>query len=494
MQQSITSAAKAPPPPTRLDSTLLDIYRRIAVPTHPAGYHRRGRDGWYPQRWEDTGRAKRITPRVLDAHLSGSATIAATWTLYPFHFTRHAVIDLDVHDEDHERLHYQLGAVQDALGDLVLIRSSSSRGLHCYLFLDQTEEADRVRPVIAARLERASVRLRPGHVELYPDYRPLRLPLGRGSCILDEHTFEPLAATERRWTARNGTCRTALVRDVPNSILLLERLASERRHKLTDLARTLVDVPASGVTLFNEQLPRRVVALDAPAPGELPPAGRYRGGYDRLFNLRFRLGLPREEARQAYEEWLRTAPHTSRDLTGPHRERTIRRMLRDADRALDRWDQDIAAGRMFERQAPTLRPATTLHQVAARYIASHRRAWRAAATAALTPQDEALIVQLTCPWLERRVRVLVGLLRCAAQECSQLDAVTIGRPLMRRLAGGRKPPRDAREAADRSGQVRIMGCAHTVVLEAAVQLGFIRRIDRGVKAKRASLWAVSLPS
>jgi hypothetical protein len=491
-------------PVARIGTIALADYLCAVLPPHPDGhFHMRARDGWPLVTYRDGVRTgpRPLTSWWVAAHLVGRVLIAPVWLPDPSHAVAFAIIDLDVHDGDHARLQRTLGAVLRALGDPphALIRSSSSRGLHLYLFFARAAPTTEVRRVIVERLLAAGVAVVPGSVEVYPPSspQPLRLPLGRGSCILDPETLAPIVTVrdpprphEVRWVDRRGHPRSMLIRDVPGSISLLARLAGDSRIDLGDLRRVLVAMPGDSRWTGSTSTPPCPAAPGAaarspggwsgPPPAALRPGERYHGGYRYLWSLR---GTPLDEALGEYERWLRSGGHTSHDLSGPRREATIRRMIRDARGVLRRWERDgvAAAGPSFD---------AAMAEVCSYYLST---AGRDAVIGACAADDVALLARVPDSWLHRRLGILVGLLRLTEAEVGPLRRVTIGAPLLHRIAGGKLPPKSARFAADPTGETWVLGSARRVLSHAAGAYGIARRLDAGIRATRAALYEVLLP-
>lgn len=150
------------------------------------------------------------------------------WTGHWLFKTKFVVVDLDYGGDDDEFLR-RLTAVEDALGDIpyLLFRSSSSRGLHVYVFFEQSVETPRARKVVVDVLARSGLFVCPGFIEVWPANQALRLPLGRGSCLLDAETLAPLAAR----FDKGGRLR----RDVPASIALLKAMVAKARVPFGEL-------------------------------------------------------------------------------------------------------------------------------------------------------------------------------------------------------------------------------------------------------------------
>ena len=193
-----------------------------------------------------------------------------------------------------------------------------------------------------------------------------------------------------------------------------------------------------------------------------------------LWHLRITRALPEAEALDAFEAWLREAPHTSAQLTGPRREPTIRKMVHDAARTVAAWE----ARGVRPHVGPGIVPL------------------RLAARTSVPPSGADLVLLARVPdaWLRRKLGRLVAVLRAAEIEHGPLDRVTLGRAQLHRIAGGRVPPASARAAVDPSGETRPMrGGSHKLLVEAARAYGILRWLDWGKHGVRASAFQVLLP-
>jgi|GEM_PF-646807 len=124
---------------------------------------------------------------ILD-HLRGKHWVAT----FPGALTKYLCLDLDHSPDIEQRLHEVLKAFPGSL----VFQSSTSKGLHVYYFLDRKVTIGKLQRLIKRRLDFFGIEIRPGLCEIFPqELRALRLPLGRGSFILDEITLTPLHET-----------------------------------------------------------------------------------------------------------------------------------------------------------------------------------------------------------------------------------------------------------------------------------------------------------
>ena len=504
-------------PKAVLPKGLIATYMRLVVPEGNARpFHYRARFDWPMAKFKDTDKPRYFRPCHVEQHLLGKQLYAVRWHLDRHAFfgsTNFAVIDLDFHEEL-EELVQRLGDVEAALGPIpyVLIRSSSSSGFHLYVFFDEYVATARVRDTLVSLLARFGLKVRKGYIEVWPDNHALRLPLGRGSCIINPDTFEKQAA----YLDKGNRLR----RDIGASVKLLWDLAEKARGPFADLearasgAPVVIEpVPVSGVALQRMQdrvAGARGLALkgkdywddiEASELGISGPGLRFDQARRRVSHLRIVKELPPHEVMREFERWLRTGQHRSRDLQ-QDREGTIRKMLADARSYLAYLERAIQAGRltpgMSRKHAPKAADAAlscilpiVQHEARSEGYAGPR--WREFAARHLTPQDEAIIQTTGDPWLISKLRVLIGALRFADGYCGPLSTMTLSRTELQRIAGGKPPPASALVAATRDG-TRMANAAYTVVLAAAKRLGIVRFITWGKAKLYASVYAVTLPS
>ncbi|MGA2624225.1 MAG: hypothetical protein ABSF91_10260 [Bacteroidota bacterium] len=104
------------------------------------------------------------------------------------------VIDLDSHKDNGTPIEERYRAVIQIFGLPMVFRSSESGGLHLYYFL----EKPMWRPSIWASIEEIirynpKLRPKPGNIEYFPGtIDHLRLPLGKGSMLLDPNSLFPM--------------------------------------------------------------------------------------------------------------------------------------------------------------------------------------------------------------------------------------------------------------------------------------------------------------
>jgi hypothetical protein len=482
--------------------------------------------------WQRRKRGKRdvgLCRLHVMAHLRGQYVIAQP----AGDFTRWVVIDLDIHNEaDADSLLDRVARVRNALGDapVIIVRSSTSWGLHLYYRLTDEVPSGQAHDEVVEALRRGGVEVKRGHVEVFPaGGEALRVPLGAGSTILDDATWEPLGA-------RYTKCRRALLRDVAASLQLMRQLADERQVKLADLTSfKLTAVPGSIPTKPKGQVVAHMleVGRGGAAPSSAGPAGcspspgsssgdyfkrlaalqagvsaqkmRYEEAKLLRWDLVRRQGLNHAQALAAFTEWLDRGQHHSRDLT--HRWASTRKaMLRQADKAIAHLirtaGQHGGQGRSWlgERagRASWRSFATYLH-----YMRNHlgKRRWRTAARGALTAADHEALSRLQSDWVRQRLGLVLCVIRYGAAKFGHPRVLSVPRRALMTIAGGHPPPADA--LADRlpfdAASVDAWGVpkpevksAYGVVLSAAQRIGLLLRCIHGrpIRKVRATLFDV----
>jgi len=133
--------------------------------------------------------------------------------------TDYIVIDIDLHDNSinsKKDFHKRLERIYELFPASVLIRSSSSGGIHLYQFFEDHHPLQDVLQFTENRLRHASLYLAPGRIELFPrENRGLRLPLGKDSYLLDPETLTRASASKAEdvFYLRN-TCDRLLLEEV----------------------------------------------------------------------------------------------------------------------------------------------------------------------------------------------------------------------------------------------------------------------------------------
>jgi hypothetical protein len=477
---------------------LIAKYRQLVLPrsSAPLLFHVRNRFGmWIRARWPDTGHEKFLGDGSIDWHLRGKALYASVWRLKEQR-VRTVVIDLDNKTQRPDPgwrsaqrdFNARFAAVLAALAPArpLIIRSSSSGGLHLYLFLRRPYRAERVRQVVAARLREQGIDLIDGQVELWPNNRPLRLPLGQGSHLLD--------ARFRLQHARRSGSR--IVRDVPASIQALVVHAEANSvslrslgvdlYKRESLAKTEVKRTAAVRTGGGASYRDDILASEDGIPQHHT---RWRIVNRRLFHLRVERGLSHADALIEFGRWLRDEHHVSRDLERD-RDGTIRSLLKFADGCLAGLDARITRGdlRVGNRGAGGGFGALSLYLDSLRQ--GHPDDWRAAARSRLTRADIRRLAKLADPRTREHAGIVLGVLRWGFDQDRPVQRVTLAARSLMSICGGRTRP----VLDHRLRRVRFLAVsAYQRVVRALTRLGLITLEESEIVGRRARLFSVRLP-
>ena len=469
-----------------LTSDQLEFYWRNFVQQDAPEYHFLARGAWPLAPWK--GRRQHLRLENVRDHLKGLNAYAPRWTLRAP--SRLAVIDLDM-GEDELELVGRLGHAPH-----IVVRSSSSGGLHVMYFLRRKVSGARIRAGLVEALLSAGVPVQDGFVEVWPADKPLRLPLGSGSCLLDPDTLAPIHAryvSYPRHDTRRGRVSTArrVQVDVRASLGWLKDFVRDNRVALRDLVTTRTprkDPEVSRIRRSRRRArgSRAAVELgrptDSAAPRAVPSAvggplageEYYRsltgllGGvsqrgrrYDEsrrlLFDLYVRQEFSREDTMNEFKRWLLFGRHRSCDLERGQ-SRTCRRMLRDAGRYIAHLETGLRAGRLYHGGGRVVRPTVSAIvgserrqpkqalEVSARVdlaelVRVARRqfgdAWRSRMRTYAEPFDVAPVAK-SAPWLVSCFAVVLGLLRWANAERGEIDHLVVPVATLKTIAGGRK--------------------------------------------------------
>lgn len=127
-------------------------------------------------------------------------------------YTKYALIDIDINSAVHpyqsfEKLRKLIHALyQLGLNEQITLRSSPTKGIHCYFFFDEPVKSYPLACSMRRVIEEAGLEVKPGQIEIFPNtkqyanpgegyslYNGHRLPLQHGSYILDDEDFEPVS-------------------------------------------------------------------------------------------------------------------------------------------------------------------------------------------------------------------------------------------------------------------------------------------------------------
>lgn len=497
-----------------LDHATLDEYVRYLLPGGARSlgqpWHvKRGRSAWVRAR--DLDGDVPLSALHIRRHLLGEITVGLCWP---------SVVDRFEFDLDHKRdpVTRQRPA-QSPMARLALLqrvldtragvvwRSSSSGGWRWTVRLDREVDAVELRKRMIEKLNEAGVQLRPGHIELWPAASSCRLPLGAGSYILES---ESDFATPCAFTYGNAA---RPVRNLARSVAVFNEQTNAERFDYDTLsqARVSVAVPAAFdpcPTIYVEKKgAQRGAAEQAPTSCTRARSAywdnfdiikqgardgrRVRDGYDFLFASYIAQGLDRQETLTAYEHWLETAAHTSKDLTA-HRDATVRAMMSAAPKTLDDFDTQLAEGTLTRGSGrKRAHPGVALQTIIAERKAADSKQWRAVATAKLTDDDRKLVAGESDAWLRGCLEVLIGLLRHVELDHGTMPtSMTMSVRALKAIAGGRM--RD-----DLDGWGRVAGYMPMVLR--ACRLGILGGVvERGRKSTPgkfdgvASVYAIKL--
>lgn len=137
-----------------------------------------------------TGKLLKLDEHAVAYHLLGKYWVATFAPVVP----RYLCIDIDAS----ENLPSIYKIVRDWLPHPIVFQSSNSRGLHVYAFLEFNfvMRAKKLISITTTELKMRGVETRPGICEVFPSPNKfLRLPLGRGSCLLDPENLSPMNLT-----------------------------------------------------------------------------------------------------------------------------------------------------------------------------------------------------------------------------------------------------------------------------------------------------------
>ena len=127
-------------------------------------------------------------------------------------YTKYALIDIDINSAVHpyqslEKLLKLIHALYKlGLKDQITLRSSPTKGIHCYFFFDEPVKSYPLACSLRRVIEEAGLEVKPGQIEIFPNtkqyanagegyslYNGHRLPLQHGSYILDNENYEPVS-------------------------------------------------------------------------------------------------------------------------------------------------------------------------------------------------------------------------------------------------------------------------------------------------------------
>ena len=134
-----------------------------------------------------TGKFIKLHDHVVAYHLLGKYWLAVLAPEVPLHLC----IDIDASHS----LPSIYRIVRDWVPHPIVFQSSDSKGLHVYAFrnFDFPIRANKLIRITSTELKIRGVKTAPGICEVFPaPNKFLRLPLGKGSCLLDPNTLTPM--------------------------------------------------------------------------------------------------------------------------------------------------------------------------------------------------------------------------------------------------------------------------------------------------------------
>ena len=138
-------------------------------------------------------RPRRLTDNDIERHLRGDFWVAVLRAPS----TRILAVDLDAKGGSTEARRAMLKRyriITEILAPSLVVRSSTSGGLHLYWFLTDAVNTTSLVAIVARRFREAGLDVKSAAVEIRPTTTQcLRLPLGRGSMLLQPNTLEPYA-------------------------------------------------------------------------------------------------------------------------------------------------------------------------------------------------------------------------------------------------------------------------------------------------------------
>jgi hypothetical protein len=154
---------------------------------NPQRYMIKMNDGNWQVIKSKTGRFVKLDRHVATYHLLSRYWVATFAPEVP----RYLCIDIDAS----ESLPSIYRIVRDWVPHPIVFQSSDSKGLHVYAFrdFDFPIRADKLIRIISTELKIRGVKMAPGICEVFPaPNKFLRLPLGKGSFLLDPNTLTPM--------------------------------------------------------------------------------------------------------------------------------------------------------------------------------------------------------------------------------------------------------------------------------------------------------------
>jgi hypothetical protein len=437
----------------------------------------------------------------------------------------------------------------------VMWRSSSGRwshelgrrvpgGVRWTVFLDGVYQSDHVREVVVGLLEAGGVGVDGGYVEVWPHGEStLRLPLGRGSMIIDSLTGEPVNARlvfrpmsakkldlrDRKVSASwevddEGELYLACGRDVWHRDLGpdIELWSAKAEHKvrLADLEALLsnkpeallpnkpgsIDLmvveegaherrPSSATKAARPHRRRSSPTSNIPGPVENPGERNSRFG-ELLCGWYVGAGLSREDTITRATLWVNQPGHAG-SLSGPSGKKVSAAMIASVTKNLDLMDRKVSAGQLTKglprnRKGEVLPSAPSIHTPSLIDPGLFQPGRRTEVLAALTDEDKQRLTAVTDPFLRgrasgsrgrpplRRLEILVGSLRVMLREHGPMNEIASHWDTLESFVGTAFP---------KDHPMRGVMSPVTYVLRELRRLGFIGRvIKRGAKGIASTVY------
>ncbi len=432
---------------------LIKRYTACFVAQQQPTFHRYMWRMWLLEKEKKTERPRRLNGWWIEQHLLGKFLVAPRWTLAELY--RFAVVDLDyplvspfdvsarmtyeqaqhaAADEFVHRVQSVARAVKPA--KCLYVRSSSSHGLHLYLFFDKAYSANAIRAVLIARLKTHGIEVKPGLVEIWPNNSALRLPFGKQSHVVSAKTLKVKFPNQRG---------SKQYRDTKSDILYSVDFAKQHAVSLRVLGSGVAHISSNNYTLpimpatrcttappsvkpppqssrLSTRNPSFWAEIEASRNGITGYGQRYQEGSLQFYNFVKRFSPA--DALKKYEDWLRTGDHKSKDLESDH-EGTIQRMLRDARASVPKLAGGVRAKTVsLSKEVERLR---------------ERPRWRDRLNAELIESDRTLIARIgkANSWMKKPAETLLGIFRLLRRKHGGDFCMSMCSRTLQRIAGGR---------------------------------------------------------
>jgi hypothetical protein len=477
----------------------------------------------------DCGRPTRFKEEHALRHLTGLAVYAKKAD--DDSLARFAVVDIDEHLVRQpiypgsppglpplpSTLWDRFKAVRKALGVPVLaLRSSSSGGLHVYVFFDAPYRVADIHARVKGALERAKITIKSGSIEVFPKRGCLRLPLGSGSCIMNPKTQQPLfARITGRGVDKDERDVQELIRFATASAVPLMSLPAPKAK-----ARPALAAKPSKATRTHWRASQATSSPIAPASLGYDPKLYWdelcacwkgvsafgRRHYEQMLitrHLYLRCGLVKDEVIDAVTVWINTGSHTSKELAKDP-VGTRKAMVKDIPCYLEHLDDEIAAGKFQRNSSPQRKvalPGCSASPsgspgggyVTLRYLVDmleHRcKNWQRKANRYLKLEDLEFLENVPDVTVRDALAILLGLLRAGEVRGYDVRLVSMHSAAMAKITGkGRKVSIDL-PAGFRSVTVS----RYKRLRQEAVALGLLHLQTTFARGQHANIYRVTLP-